>query len=201
MPTDIDAVKDESNPLVATACSKAALASAIRLAGWSMFATAATAEGTRFIWKQERQSTGRPCVGLKGTVVSIPQAEHWVRVSVRERGRAATVALGFAERPRPARLALHSLQRFGSFLNCLSKKKSCSPAVKTNSLPQSQHLRSLSMNSIAPSPILRDQDEARSKIVTSSPECGFKPRFAYRLHVNNRARWMLRAIKLRGRSE
>jgi hypothetical protein len=194
LPTDIDAVKDESNPLVATACSKAALASAIRLAGWSIFATAATAEGTRFIWKQERHSTGRPCVGLNGTVVSIPQAEHWVRVSVRDKGRAAAATPGLVDRPRPARLALHSLQRFGSFLNCLSKKKSCSPAVKTNSLPQSQHLRSLSMNSIAPSPIVRDQDEAPPKIVTQSFECGFKPRFAYRLHVDNRARWILRAM-------
>jgi hypothetical protein len=118
---------------------------------------AATPEGTRFNWKQERQSTGLPCVGLKGTVVSIPHAEHLVRVSVRDKGSAATVAPGFAARPSPARLALHSLQRFGSFLNCLSKKKSCSPAVKTNSLPQSQHFKSLSTNSISPSPILRDK--------------------------------------------
>ena len=45
---------------------------------------AAPAEGGRFIWKHERHSTGRPWVGLKGTVVSIPHAEHIVRVSVRE---------------------------------------------------------------------------------------------------------------------
>jgi hypothetical protein len=32
-------------------------------------------------WKQERHSTGLPCVGLKGTVVSAPHSEHVVRVS------------------------------------------------------------------------------------------------------------------------
>jgi hypothetical protein len=45
-------------------------------------------------------------------------------------------------------LALQLLHRFGSFLNCLSAKKSCSPAVQMNSAPQSTHLRDLSWNSI-----------------------------------------------------
>jgi hypothetical protein len=44
------------------------------------------------------------------------------------------------------------LQRFGSFLNCLSKKKSCSPAVKTNSAPQSTHFKTLSWNSMRHAP-------------------------------------------------
>src|ERR1051325_6418947 len=92
-------------------------------------------------WKHSLQKTGRPCVGRKGTVVSFPHAEHWVWVSTRSRieGPALT---------RFARLALHPLQRFGSFLNCLSAKKSCSPAVQMNSDPQSTHLRVLSWNSI-----------------------------------------------------
>ena len=42
---------------------------------------------------------------------------------------------------RLARLALHALQRLGSFLNCLSAKKSCSPAVQMNSDPQSTHVK------------------------------------------------------------
>ena len=54
-------------------------------------------------WKQERQSTGRPCVGLKGTVVSAPHSEQVVRVSGRTRCE-----------PR-ARFALHCLQCLGSF--------------------------------------------------------------------------------------
>lgn len=59
-------------------------------------------------WKHCRQSTGRPCVGLNGTVVSFPHSEHTVRVSAR------------TEFPDRDRLALQFLQRFGSFLNCLS---------------------------------------------------------------------------------
>src|ERR1700691_4965355 len=76
----------------------------------------------------------------------MPHSEHSVRVSVRESPAAAGDAPGFND--APARLALHPLHRLGSFLNCLSKKKSCSPAVKTKSFPQSTHLRILSTNSI-----------------------------------------------------
>ena len=32
-------------------------------------------------WKHSRQNTGRPCVGLKGTVVSFPHCEQTVLVS------------------------------------------------------------------------------------------------------------------------
>jgi hypothetical protein len=42
---------------------------------------------------------------------------------------------------------LHGLHRLGSFLNPLSAKNSCSPALKTNSSPQSMHLNSLSVYS------------------------------------------------------
>src|SRR5207245_9125443 len=92
-------------------------------------------------WKHSLQNTGRPCVGLKGTVVSFPHAEHVVTVSTRSR-----------EAPPPAgrlaRLLLHALHRFGSFLKFLSAKNCCSPAVQTNSAPQSTQFRTLSWNSI-----------------------------------------------------
>src|SRR5208337_3602090 len=87
-------------------------------------------------WKQDRQSTGRPCVGLNGTVVGSPHCEQVVRVSGRT-----------LEPPR-TRFALHCLQCLGSFLNCLSWKNNCSPAVNTNSAPQSMHFKTLSANSM-----------------------------------------------------
>src|SRR5208337_1717645 len=102
----------------------------------------ALAAVVRRCWKHSLQRTGRPCVGLNGTVVSLPQAEQLVRVSTLERG---------PEEIGPNELvflALQALQRLGSFLNCLSWKNSCSPAVKTKSLPQSMHLRTLSWNSM-----------------------------------------------------
>ena len=97
----------------------------------------------RLAWKHSRQNTGRPCVGRKGTVVSFPHCEQVVLVS----------ALACPPPPPPsARFALHALQRFGSFLNPLSAKNICSPAVNTNSAPHSEHFRTLSWNSIARSP-------------------------------------------------
>src|SRR5213594_2398074 len=92
-------------------------------------------------WKHSLQNTGRPCVGLKGTVVSLPQAEHVVWVSTRSRATAAPAG-------RLARLLLQALHRFGSFLKFLSAKNCCSPAVQMNSVAQSTHLRILSWNSI-----------------------------------------------------
>src|SRR5512141_2376062 len=104
-------------------------------------------------WKHSLQKTGLPCVGRKGTVVSFPHAEQVVWVSTRLciEGPALTLL---------ARFALHPLQRFGSFLNCLSAKKSCSPAVQMNSDPQSTHLRDLSWNSIG-------------RHLVSSSSCGY----------------------------
>src|SRR5262245_47239327 len=93
------------------------------------------------VWKHSLQKTGRPCVGLKGTVVSFPQAEQVVMVSTRS--RATTPPAG-----RLARLLLQALHRFGSFLKFLSAKNCCSPAVHTNSALQSTHLRIRSWNSI-----------------------------------------------------
>src|SRR5437867_8172403 len=92
-------------------------------------------------WKHSLQNTGRPCVGLNGTVVSLPQAEHVVRVSTRSRTAPAPAG-------RAARLPLQALHRLGSFLKFLSAKNCCSPAVQMNSVPQSTQLRILSWNSI-----------------------------------------------------
>ena len=106
-------------------------------------------------WKHSLQNTGRPCVGRNGTVVSLPHAEHVAVVSTRSRipGEAA----------RAARLALQALHRLGSFLKFLSAKKSCSPAVHTNSAPQSTQLRILSWNSIV-SPLARALYSASRRI-------------------------------------
>jgi len=132
------------------ACAVTAIISAFR--GTPSMGSATAGRVSRLFWKHWRQRTGRPCVGLKGTVVSIPQSEQTVRVSVREIPAAAGPEPGRAE--APARLDLQGLHRLGSFLNCLSKKKSCSPAVKMNSPPQSAQVNILSTNSIAASPDL-----------------------------------------------
>src|SRR5271166_6716695 len=112
----------------------------------------------RLAWKHSRQNTGRPCVGRKGTVVSFPHCEHVVCVSDR----------GAAPPPPPppsARLALQPLQRFGSFLNPLSAKNICSPAVKTNSAPHSEHFRTLSWYSMSRSPSTPDGQWDRAQLV------------------------------------
>ena len=75
--------------------------------------------GVFLFLKHCRQSTGRPWVGLKGTVVVMPHSEHSVRVSVREMPAAAGPP-GVAAAPLALRRLLHGLQRLGSFLNCLS---------------------------------------------------------------------------------
>ena len=64
--------------------------------------------------------------------------------------------------PWALRRDLHGLHRLGSFLNCLSRKNSCSPAVKMNSPPQSAHVKSRSTNSIPLLPSLRKKMTARS---------------------------------------
>ncbi len=112
-------------------------------------ASQAVAACCRFCWKHSRQKTGLPCVGLKGTVVSLPHCEQVVRVSV-----LFGTCPGVGAPSTETRFALHTLQRFGSFLNCLSWKNSCSPAVKIKSDPQSIHFSTLSWNSI-PHPIPR----------------------------------------------
>src|SRR5262245_14978531 len=94
----------------------------------------------RRCWKHSRQKTGRPCVGRKGTVVSLPHCEQLVLVSART---------GVEDPPTAsARLALQDLQRLGSFLKPLSAKNICSPAVNTNSAPHSAHFRTLSWYSM-----------------------------------------------------
>src|SRR3977135_1973489 len=91
----------------------------------------------RRCWKHSRQNTGRPCVGRKGTVVSFEHCEHTVRGST---FGAPCPDCGPAPRTE-TRLVLQVLQRLGSFLNCLSWKNNCSPAVKTKSAPQSMHFK------------------------------------------------------------
>lgn len=83
-------------------------------------------------------------MGLKGTVVCLPQCEHTVRVSVLEKVEAEE---GVAPRT-DTRFILQALHLLGAFLNCLSRKNSCSPAVKRKSMPQSMHVNVLSWNSI-----------------------------------------------------
>jgi len=81
-------------------------------------------------------------------VVSFPHWEQLVLVSDR---------IGEARAPPPppsARLALQPLQRFGSFLNPLSAKNICSPAVKMNSALQSEHFSTLSWYSMSRSPLV-----------------------------------------------
>ena len=56
----------------------------------------ADAEADALFLKHWRQSTGRPWVGLNGTVVATPHSEHSVRVSVREMPAAAGPAPGAA---------------------------------------------------------------------------------------------------------
>src|ERR1700676_1623230 len=101
----------------------------------------------RRCWKHSRQKTGRPCVGRKGTVVSLPHCEQLVLVSAR------IGALPPPPPPPSARLALQALQRLGSFLKPLSAKNICSPPVKTNSAPHSEHFRTRSWYSIAAIPL------------------------------------------------
>src|SRR5215467_7185766 len=96
----------------------------------------------RRCWKHSRQKTGRPCVGRNGTVVSLPHCEQVVLVSER------IWVLPPPPPPPSARLALQALQRLGSFLKPLSAKNICSPAVKMNSEPHSEHFNTLSWNSM-----------------------------------------------------
>ena len=72
--------------------------------------------------------------------VSFPQAEQVVWVSTRSRATEPDVIRGRAWPCSPYIVSAR--------LNCLSAKKSCSPAVQMNSAPQSTHLRDLSWNSI-----------------------------------------------------
>lgn len=76
-------------------------------------------------------------------MVSLPHCEQFVRVSVFAYDEDCELASNTA-----TRLFLQFLQRLGSFLNCLSWKNDCSPAVNTNSMPQSTHFSTLSWNSM-----------------------------------------------------
>src|SRR5205814_9632252 len=77
--------------------------------------------------KHDRHKTGRRRRGRNGTTVEAPQSEQVTLVSTRPR-----LLVSFP---------LHCLQWRGGWIKPLSRKKSCSPALKTNSSPQSTHLR------------------------------------------------------------
>ena len=95
-----------------------------------------------FCVKHSRHRIGRPCVGRNGTVVSLPHWEQVARGSTRVKWCALPLVGGAVR--MATRLDLQVLQRLGSFLNCLSWKNSCSPAVKTKSAPQSMQVSTLS---------------------------------------------------------
>lgn len=121
----------------------------------------------RRCWKHSRQKTGRPCVGRKGTVVSLPHCEQVVFVSER---------ICDAPPPPPpppsARLALQPLHLFGSFLKPLSAKNICSPAVKTNSAPHSAHFRTLSWYSMSRSPVAPSEEGRWARLAPWTKCCG-----------------------------
>src|SRR5262249_5317021 len=100
----------------------------------------------RRCWKHSRQKTGRPCVGRKGTVGSLPHCEQLVLVSAR-------IWTGGPPPPPSARFAVHALHRVGSSFQPLSATNICSPAVTTSSAPRSAHFRTLSWYSIEPLPL------------------------------------------------
>jgi hypothetical protein len=97
--------------------------------------------------KHVLHSTGLPCVGLNGTVVSLPHAEQVTCVSVRRRPST------------PCLLALHCLQCFGSLVNPFSWKNCCSPAENTNITPQPAHRTSRSAKGIIPLPSTADSEK------------------------------------------
>ena len=95
---------------------------------------AAISEALGLFAKHVLHRTGLPCVGLNGTVVSLPHCEQVTCVSIRRRP------------VLPCFLALHCLQCFGTFVNPFSWKNCCSPAENTNVAPQLTHKTSLSAN-------------------------------------------------------
>src|SRR5690242_21460545 len=120
----------------------------------------------RRCWKHSRQKTGRPCVGRKGTVVSLPHWEQLVLVSER---------IGELPPPPPppsARLALQPLHLLGSFLKPLSAKNICSPAVKTNSAPHSAHFKTRSWYSMSRSPLDPSQGGDGAQFALWAKWCG-----------------------------
>ena len=68
---------------------------------------------------------------------------------------------------RAARLALQPLQRFGSFLKFLSAKKCCSPAVQTNSAPQSTQFSDLVLELHRPLPLTTRRVPALSRALNA----------------------------------
>ena len=88
--------------------------------------------------KHSLQYTGLSLVGWNGTLASLPHlAQTVVNIS-----RGSRLAL--------LRLSRHALHLCGSLSKPFSAKNSCSPAVNTNSHPQSLHVSVLSWNILIP---------------------------------------------------
>ena len=112
----------------------------------------------------EKLATRRPWLGVAGSIpgrrlggLASDGREPWCPCRTANRWSWSPSAFAWCRRHRrgltpSARLALQPLQRLGSFLKPLSAKNICSPAVKTNSAPHSEHFRTLSWNSMSRSP-------------------------------------------------
>src|SRR6202008_1330939 len=137
----------------------------------------------RRCWKHSRQKTGRPCVGRNGTGVSLPHCGQLVLGSAR-------IGLPLAPPPEDsARLALHALQRLGSFLKPLSAKNICSPAVNTNSAPLSEHFRTLSWYSMEASPWTPEWVRERADFCTEGREKSDRDCLVQGLQTNTNCRF------------
>ena len=77
--------------------------------------------------------TGLPCVGLNGTVVSLPHSEQVTCVSIRRRPSP------------PCLLALHCLQCFGSLMNPFSRKN-CLFTRREHKLQTATHTQDISVS-------------------------------------------------------
>lgn len=150
--------------------------------------------------KHALQSTGLPCIGLNGTMVTFPHSAHITDVSIRRRPVV------------PSLLALHCLQWVGSLTNPFSRKNSCSPAEKTKITPQPTHRTSRS-EKFCTNPPLRLEDSQGQKGPQSFSEsrCAaqhqrlsrlekyvrYEPNFA---HLSNRPQrpvlWDIRCVRM-----
>ena len=120
-----------------TACASAKLAQPADLQLLKLPSDYADTAG-RLCWKQSRQSTGRPCVGLNGTVVCLPHCEQMARVSVLvDRDARATCS----KIRNPLRLA--GLAPFGFVRELLIVEKHLFPGGKNKVRPAVDALQHL----------------------------------------------------------
>src|SRR5262245_43201248 len=130
----------------------------------ALFAFLAMALPYLLFEKQSLQYTGRSPRGLNGTCVGLPHSPQI----------ALNISRGPPPPPRPPPpnpppppprppppppaaffAARHGAHRLGSFVNPSCANRSCSPAVKVNSVPQSTHVNDLSVYMAKPRMSLR----------------------------------------------